>query len=87
MPKVANLRAKAGSYMKDGEEKTRYITVGSVIESPKGRFYKLDSIPAVEFDGWLYESNLEDAPRREVPAAPAKPAAQMPANFDEDIPF
>lgn len=87
MPKVANLRAKAGTYMKDGEEKTRYITVGSVIESPKGRFYKLDSIPAVEFDGWLYESSLEDAPRREAPAASPKRAAQMPANFDEDIPF
>ena len=59
MPRVATLRAKAGTYIKDGEEKARYLTVGSVIESPRGRAYKLDSIPVVGFDGWLYEGELE----------------------------
>lgn len=45
--------------IKDGKEKTHYLTVGSVIESPRGRADKLDSIPAAGFDGWLYEGGLE----------------------------
>ena len=45
--------AKMGTYMKDGEEKARWHTMGNCFENDKGQLsIKIDSIP-VNFDGWI----------------------------------
>lgn len=54
MAVVYEVSAKSGTYTnKDGEEKTRYIKMGVVIETKNGLALKLETIP-VAFDGWAY---------------------------------
>jgi hypothetical protein len=57
------LKAKSGTYTnKKGEEKTRYVNVGVLLETQKGEMLKIESLP-VPFDGWIYFADLE---KREV---------------------
>ena len=49
----------AGKYVKDGEEKTRWMKVGVEIETDKGRRIKLDAIPVVNSDNGLWLSVFE----------------------------
>lgn len=73
------LVAKAGTYTnKQGEEKTRYIKAGVVMETQKGVMYKLEALP-VPFDGWLFERDLP------VKDGVAKP--QAVADISDDVPF
>lgn len=44
--------AKAGTYEKAGETKTRWHRCGVVLQSDKGFSLKLESLP-IQFDGWL----------------------------------
>lgn len=49
--------AVVGSYTnKDGQEKKRYLRIGSVIDTKNGPMLKLDSIPLKDqgWDGWAY---------------------------------
>jgi hypothetical protein len=60
--KVAN-----GRYTnKEGVEKTRYLSIGKVIETKKGPMLKLDSIPVLDehWSGWAY---LFDPKKTEEP--------------------
>lgn len=46
------ISAAAGTYQKDGVEKTRWLKIGTVMETKKGGLaMKLDSIPT-GWDGW-----------------------------------
>lgn len=55
MKKIKNAVAANGTYMKDGEEKRNYVTIGSLFQKDDGSFVmKLDSIPAGNnWDGWV----------------------------------
>jgi hypothetical protein len=56
MAVIYEVTVKAGTYQKDGQEKTRYQRIGSVIETKKGPMLKLDQMPLVEggWNGWSY---------------------------------
>ena len=72
------LVAKAGTYTnKEGQEKTRYIKTGVVMETAKGVMYKIEALP-VPFDGWLFE--------RDLPNKEGMPRATK-NEIDQDIPF
>jgi hypothetical protein len=75
------LKAKAGTYTnKQGEEKTRYVNVGVLLETQKGEMLKIESLP-VPFDGWIYFSDLE---KKEVGQNPTTTPIQ---DIAEDVPF
>jgi hypothetical protein len=76
------LKAKAGTYTnKQGEEKTRYVNVGVLLETSKGEMLKIESLP-VFFDGWIYFADLE---KRDIGDNPTKASV---ANLDNsDVPF
>jgi len=74
------LVAKAGTYTnKEGQEKTRYIKTGVVMETAKGTMYKIEALP-VPFDGWLFERDLP------VKDGFAKPQANTEL-ADDSVPF
>jgi hypothetical protein len=51
---------KAGSYIKDGQEKTRWHKVGVVLVGDKGMSLKVESLP-IGFDGWVSFFEPKDA--------------------------
>ena len=86
--------ATVGKYKdQSGEEKKRYITVGSAFTDEEGRIsIKLDACPvSPEWSGWLSLYPVENrprqqqAPQRQQPAPKPRPAA--PPRDDDDIPF
>ena len=80
--------AVIGKYTdREGNEKSRYVRMGVVIEGKHGPMLKIESIP-VGWDGWAYlnEPRERDAkqPARQAPRHPSAPAD----DFDSDsIPF
>ena len=57
MSKIYEITVVSGKYKnKDGVEKSRYQTIGSVIKTKNGPMLKLDTIPLVEggWSGWAY---------------------------------
>jgi hypothetical protein len=78
MSKVYEITIVSGKYKnKDGQEKSRYQTIGSVIETKNGLMLKLDSIPLPDggWNGWAYLNAPK--PREEFKGLPA----------DDDLPF
>jgi hypothetical protein len=78
MSKVYEITIVSGKYKnKDGQEKSRYQTIGSVIETKNGLMLKLDMIPIVDggWSGWGYLN--EPKPKEEFKGLPA----------DDDLPF
>ncbi len=56
---------------KEGQEKSRYLKIGSVIDTKNGPMLKMDCTPNVEggWNGWAYmnpprEEDKSDKPRR-----------------------
>lgn len=84
--------ATAGKYTdKDGNEKSRYVDMGVVMETKNGPMLKLEATP-IGWDGWAYlnepKTNDEAKPRQERQARPARTAAPADDfNDDPDIPF
>jgi hypothetical protein len=72
-----------GTYVnKEGQQKNRYQTIGSIIDTKNGDMLKLDVLPLVKggWDGWAY---INDPKPRDNP----KPQYQgLPADND-DVPF
>ncbi len=69
---VYEVTVRAGTYQKNGEEKTRYQRIGSVIDTKKGPMLKLDQVPLVEggWEGWAYlfppkEGDQKFAPKKQ----------------------
>ena len=57
--KLYEITIVSGKYTnKDGQEKSRYQTIGSVIETKNGPMLKLDNIPLLDggWNGWAYMS-------------------------------
>ena len=82
MKKIKNIVVITGVYTnKDGQEKKRYQTIGSLFEDGENLKIKLDTIPLVDggWTGWANCYELED--RTEKPRK---------SSFDDmpnDIPF
>ena len=57
MSKLYEITIVSGKYKnKEGQEKSRYQTIGSVIETKNGPMLKLDSVPLLDggWNGWAY---------------------------------
>ena len=80
MAVLKEIVARAGTYTnKEGQEKTRYVKAGVLMETAKGQMVKLEALP-VGFDGWLY---FQDMQRKEAGQQPLKGGADV----DSDVPF
>lgn len=86
MSKTYEVVAITGKYVdRDGNEKSRYLNIGAVINTKNGLMLKLEAVP-IGWDGWAYLNQpkpREDEPPRRA-AAPAR--RQAPDN-DDDVPF
>jgi hypothetical protein len=72
-------------YERNGEEKKRYINIGSVFDGEKGMSVKLDTIP-LGWDGWA--QFYEPKPREEAPPASKTARASLhPDDPSDQIPF
>ena len=70
--KIYDAVATVGTYKdRNGEEKKRYVNVGSVFENDKGQLsLKLDSVPVGnEWSGWVgfFEPKERDGQQRQEP--------------------
>ena len=85
---LGDIMAPNGKYVKEGEEKTRWLKCGILLETDNGLRLKLECIPiGVGADGlWLsvFEKDNRQQGFREKPAQ--KPV-QEPVSGDEDVPF
>ena len=72
----------AGTYTNaKGEEKKRYIRIGSVIDTKNGPMLKLDVMPIYAgWDGWAYMNDPK--PKEGGLTVPQR----QPVDFDDDIP-
>lgn len=64
------IRTVTGSYTdKNGSEKKRYQTIGSVIETGKGLMAKIESVPVVEggWSGWCYLNEPRPKEESDIP--------------------
>jgi hypothetical protein len=78
MSKLYEITIVSGKYKnKEGQEKSRYQTIGSVIETKNGPMLKLDSVPLLDggWNGWAYLN------------APKTKEGYQDSSKDEDIPF
>lgn len=80
------LIAKNGTYKtKDGEEKTRWIKCGVVMDTRTGgQALLIESLP-INFDGWLQMREPSVKPVAEV--KPKKQDSGSVNDIDDDIPF
>ncbi|MGB2191000.1 MAG: hypothetical protein ACPH3A_00400 [Luminiphilus sp.] len=81
MKRTHNLKVPGGTYEQDGQEKTRWLTIGGLLKEGDKTKIKLDTIPVGEFDGWVQCFPVEDNPNY---GAPQSNAGQP---FDDKIPF
>jgi hypothetical protein len=89
---LKEIKVIVGNYTdKDGNQKNKYLTIGSIIDTVKGPMIKLDSLPIMKgsWDGWAYMSDPK--PRDDGGVPNPHPQAKRPAaNFDnmnDDFPF
>lgn len=77
MKKRFDIVVNAGSYTDSyGGEKTRWVKIGTGLESEKGKSIKIDAIP-LNWDGWA--SLMESKPKQEL---------TKPTSIDlDEIPF
>lgn len=88
MTKLYEITIVSGKYTnKDGQEKSRYQNIGSVIQTKNGPMLKLDSIPLPDggWNGWAYMNTPKpkDEQKGEYKGLPK--GADI--DFDDQIPF
>ena len=69
---------------RNGEEKTKWINCGAVIQTKNGYALKLESMP-INCNGWF--SLFEPKPRDNQSNRQANPAQSSNDLSDEDLPF
>lgn len=93
MAKTKDIRAVVGTYQQDGQEKTRYATVGALFEGEKGMVAKLDLIPTnPEWDGRLFFNEPYEQQKKQFDQGMAQAKKVLKADEDkgdinDDIPF
>lgn len=97
MSRKYEVTAVTGKYTdNNGQEKSRYQTIGVVIETKNGPMLKLESVP-IGWDGWAYLNEpkpREDQPQRQNNSPGNGQQRRAPAsqqggyeNEGSDIPF
>ena len=82
MKKIKNIVVITGTYTnKDGQEKKRYQTIGSLFEDGENLKIKLDTIPLVD-GGWTGWANCYELEERAE-----KPRKSSYDDMDQSIPF
>ena len=82
MKKIKNIVVITGTYTnKDGQEKKRYQTIGSLFEDGENLKIKLDTIPLVD-GGWTGWANCYELEERAE-----KPRKSSYDDMPSDIPF
>tara|TARA_R110000803_G_scaffold28610_3_gene65997 strand:+ start:439 stop:726 length:288 start_codon:yes stop_codon:yes gene_type:complete len=91
-----DLVAKVGGYIKDGQQKSRYMKIGVLVTKDDGAFALID--PTVNFAGILLRQNMmqetdrdsvmisifdQERPANSTPNPTGKPSL----DFDDDIGF
>lgn len=76
----------AGKYIKDGEEKTRWMRCGIALKTDKGIRLKLEAVPAVVGEQGMWFSVFE---KENQPRAPQQQSFREPVQNqqDDDTPF
>jgi hypothetical protein len=69
------------TYTRNGEDKTKWLNIGAVIETDKGYSLKLETVP-LNWDGWA--KLFEPKPREERQASRPQDRGE---DFDGEIPF
>ena len=82
-----DLVAVTGTYKKDGQEKKRYMNVGSAFTDDQGRIsLKLDAVPVTpEWSGWLSLYPVTKLPQDQQPKR--EPTRTNAESEDDDVPF
>ena len=90
MARKFEVTAVTGKYTdNNGQEKSRYLNIGSVIETKNGLMLKLEAVP-VGWDGWAYlneprpRDGQQDQPRQQQ--GRQQPQRNDYGN-DQDVPF
>jgi hypothetical protein len=64
---IGDLCAPNGKYIKDGEEKTRWLKCGIVLETDNGMRVKLECVPVgTDFEGWFSVFEKKESNTRKV---------------------
>ena len=90
MKPVKKVVASLGKYTDhNGNEKTRYLTVGKLLQRDDGSHcIKLDAMPVGEFSGWLNLYDLDEDRQQQQAAQPNQyPKAGPDVGDGENIPF
>lgn len=93
MPKVYDVVKAAGTYQNaEGEEKTRWINCGMIVQNPEsGRMsLKLDCLPVgtpTDGDVGIWFSLMEPQNRQQRKKVTRRKPAAEPVFPDEDVPF
>jgi hypothetical protein len=80
---IGKIAAPGGTYIKDGEEKTRWINCGILLETDNGMRIKLDALPVNMGEGWLSVFPPDEKRQQTETTAPQRKAVAS----DPDIPF
>lgn len=90
MTRKYEVTAITGKYQdRDGNEKSRYQTIGAVIETKNGPMLKLESVP-IGWDGWAYLNEpkaREDQPQRQGGQTRQTATRQSRDEYGDDPPF
>lgn len=91
MSKTYEVTVVTGKYQdRDGKEKSRYMTIGAVLETKNGPMLKLEAVP-VGWDGWAYlnEPKEREGQQQAQRQQARQSAPPRDAGFDEgdSIPF
>lgn len=81
LKRTHHLKVPGGTYEQDGQEKTRWLTIGGLLRDGDKTKIKLDTIPVGEFDGWVQCFPVEDNPGH------GAPQGKTNQPFDDTIPF
>lgn len=88
---IGDIVAPGGKYLKDGQEKTRWLKCGVLMQTDKGFRIKLESLPVgggSEQGLWLNVFEKDDKPRPQGSSSNNRQDTKNDGyETDDDIPF
>lgn len=84
---IGDIMAPIGKYIKDGEEKTRWLKCGILLQTDNGQRIKLEALPVGVEAGGLWLSVFEPRDNTNQTAKPAQNRSQEQAPAQPDVPF
>jgi len=87
MKRTHRLVVANGEYTVEGETKTRWLTIGAMLQGDGKTKIKLDTMPLGEWDGWVQIFPIEEQQGHASSRPAGPPGSNTPAALDDDIPF